>query len=421
MDVVKGVGHGPVSGRGTKGFLGSTMERYFGKELDSDQRPDFPEAGVELKVVPLRFSSGRRRSKERTVITAIDFENVWETPFSHSHLSEKTRRILFVYFDHVAGAPMGTFTVRRVLLWRPDRMAELMLTGCYDYVRLMVGRGEAHRITEAATPGVGACTKGATGQDKVVQPVGTELAMRRAFAFKASFTTDIFRQEPQIDAPFGAEDLESVSGISELFAARLAPFVGRTVGSLAREIDFPLDTIAKNRTALLSRRLLDLPTSGPVREFSRLGATMRVVRLSPSGTPYESVSFPAFAPLELAGQSFEESELLEQVSMLIFVAFGASERSSWSSLKVLGSKVWRPAGAELETMRAEWEVFRSAFARSQPESAPKESETRILHVRPHGRDGRDLVPLPSGRPYRRSSFWLNKRFVAEILSVLDHA
>lgn len=44
-------------------------------------------------------------------------------------------------------------------------------------------------------------------------------------------------------------------------------------------------------------------------------------------------------------------------------------------------------------------------------SWPRSAATEVLHVRPHGRDGKDVLPLPDGRSHVRSSFWLNQSFM----------
>ena len=51
---------------------------------------------------------------------------------------------------------------------------------------------------------------------------------------------------------------------------------------------------------------------------------------------------------------------------------------------------------------------------------PKESESKVCHVRPHGRDASDVFPLPiqdkklKVMEYTKQSFWLNKEYIANI-------
>ena len=47
---------------------------------------------------------------------------------------------------------------------------------------------------------------------------------------------------------------------------------------------------------------------------------------------------------------------------------------------------------------------------------PKQSESRVAHVRPHGRDAEDKLPLPDGRMMTNQCFWLNNNYIAEQIS-----
>ena len=46
---------------------------------------------------------------------------------------------------------------------------------------------------------------------------------------------------------------------------------------------------------------------------------------------------------------------------------------------------------------------------------PKQSENRIAHVRPHGKNAADKLPLPDGRMMTKQCFWLNRGYIASIL------
>lgn len=58
-----------------KGGLGNLIEeKFFHYAANSDSRPDFPEAGVELKVTPYKIGAdGSFSAKERLVLTMIDY------------------------------------------------------------------------------------------------------------------------------------------------------------------------------------------------------------------------------------------------------------------------------------------------------------------------------------------------------------
>jgi DNA mismatch repair protein MutH len=145
--------------------------------------------------------------------------------------------------------------------------------------------------------------------------------------------------------------------------------------------------------------------------------TIRTIRVDPETfLPHEDVSFPAFTPRALAGEEWEASELLPLISSLYFMVFVAHGNEAVLDARLLGGFFWRPDTDELATMGREWEALRRAFAASEPEARPQASQTDILHVRPHGKNKHDTLPLPSGRPFVRSSFWLNRDFVGRLVA-----
>ena len=77
---------------------------------------------------------------------------------------------------------------------------------------------------------------------------------------------------------------------------------------------------------------------------------------------------------------------------------------------------------DLEEVRRVWQktiktikrgvVLRPTASRTY-NNLPKQRESRVAHVRPHGRDSRDMAPLPDGRMMTKQCFWLNRAYVAE--------
>ena len=83
---------------------------------------------------------------------------------------------------------------------------------------------------------------------------------------------------------------------------------------------------------------------------------------------------------------------------------------------------WNIPNEDLEQVRLVWERTVRAIrvgVRSTPMSGgisndlPKKSENPVAHVRPHGRDGSDKLPLPDGRMMTKQCFWLNNTYIRE--------
>jgi DNA mismatch repair protein MutH len=410
---------GERQGTYTKGSVGRYVETYFGLDASSEAGPDFAEAGVELKTVPmLRKGSGPYTAKERTFITAIDYMSIVEQTFDRSPLDLKTRSTLYVFYEWRAEVPIAEFKVLGVLLHERDELDELMLRELHQHVKDAVRTGRAHELSEGDTWGVGAATKDA-GRRTVPQPFGTERARRRAFAYKPSYTTRLW----QLAKHRAAEEPAS-SGLPGSLAAfatevdeKVRAWRGVTVVALVRDLAPDKNPAAKNIVSVVSRRLLGSEGRRDVEAFDRLGVTIRTIRVDPETfLPHEDVSFPAFDPRALAEEEWEASSLLPLVSSLYFMVFVAHQDEAVLDARLLGGFFWRPGRDELTTMGREWEALRRAFAASEPEMRPQASETDILHIRPHAQNKHDTLPLPSGRPFVRSSFWLNRDFVGRLVA-----
>ena len=81
-----------------KGNLGQIIEeRYFHYKCNSDSRPDFHEAGVELKVTPYKQNrDGSISAKERLVLTMIDYGQVVNEKFETGHFWTKSKLLLLI-------------------------------------------------------------------------------------------------------------------------------------------------------------------------------------------------------------------------------------------------------------------------------------------------------------------------------------
>lgn len=75
-----------------KGNLGELIEeKYFHYKNNNDARPDFEEAGVELKVTPYKqLKNGKISAKERLVVNKIDYQRDVNIDFEHSHFWRKS-------------------------------------------------------------------------------------------------------------------------------------------------------------------------------------------------------------------------------------------------------------------------------------------------------------------------------------------
>ena len=102
-----------MGGKG-RAEVGHAIESHFGIPKNPSPLPDFPGAGIELKVVPLRLTGRGLGVKERTVISLIDYVKLPEQTWATASVRKKLR-ILFVFFEHIDERPKSMFPIRRSL------------------------------------------------------------------------------------------------------------------------------------------------------------------------------------------------------------------------------------------------------------------------------------------------------------------
>jgi DNA mismatch repair endonuclease MutH len=397
-------------GRGRQ-EVGHAVEAWFGIAPNPMQAPDFPGAAIELKTVPLVLGTRGLRVKERTVVSLIDFvtlaRETWETASVRKKL-----RILFVFFEHLRGRPKNDYPIHSVVLWKPSEEIEEQIRRDWEAVHGKVLAGLAHELSEADGRILGPCTKGADSSVLRAQPFSDQFAKSRAFALKPSFTFALY-VEPAT-APLAPEKIAESASQDEL-QRRFRRFIGRTVGEVARELGMEA-SVAKNYAARIVMKAVLDASPLPASEFKLVGPTVRVPRIGRDKLPYEALSFPAFVHMELVEETWEDSALLADLEhMLIAPTLGTTKATLPDACVLQEPVYWRPTADQLELIEAEWTTFRDLIAAGEAGSLPTESQTRAIHVRPHARDATDQDPAPGGGSQMKKSFWLNKRFVQQIL------
>ena len=147
-----------------KGGMGNLIEeRYFGYKSNSDRRPDFAEAGIELKATcfDIRKKDHEPSAGERLVLTMIPFDKPIEDDLAESHLWEKCATILLVYYQRDRSIDKYDQQIKYVSLFTPPAEDLKVIRDDYDTIVSYIKAGRAHELSEGLTTYLGACTKGA--------------------------------------------------------------------------------------------------------------------------------------------------------------------------------------------------------------------------------------------------------------------
>jgi DNA mismatch repair protein MutH len=408
---IQGASFKASEARRGKGEVGLAVENYFGIPPNATSAADFPGAGIELKVVPLVRSERGVRVKERTFVSLIDYEALTRETWDTASVRKKLK-ILFVFFEHLHGRSKKQFPIHSVVLWEPLDEIEQQIRSDWERVRAKVLAGLAHELSEGDGRILGPSTKGADSSELRRQPYNDQLAKSRAFALKPSFTFGLY-VEPAV--PFEAEELAENASLARLRRG-FQRFENRTIDEVALELAIR-PSRAKSHAANVVRSAVSAASPMSATEFKLIGPTVRMARVDADAYPYEAMSFPAFRHLDLVRETWEDSELLSLLEhMLIVPVFGIEKSTPAGECIIREPTYWAPTAQQLDLIEREWADFRDRIARGESHALPTERRTKAIHVRPHARDATDRDATPGGGSEIKKSFWLNKRFVQEILT-----
>ena len=97
-----------------KGAIGSVIEEWWLEySINSNSKPDFEEAGVELKVTPYIVGKKGIRAKERHVCNIINYMEEYKNTFKTSSFWKKCNTMLLMSYEHKNNIPKGDFTISK--------------------------------------------------------------------------------------------------------------------------------------------------------------------------------------------------------------------------------------------------------------------------------------------------------------------
>ena len=457
---------------GYKGGVGNLIEeRYFGYDANSDERPDFPAAGVELKTTCFDMKKGGVPSAgERLSITMIPFDRPVDMEFESSHLWEKSHRILLVFYRRDRKVGKYDQVIKYVTLFTPPEKDLAIIREDFETIIKLVREGRADELSEGLTTYLGAATKGASESKMWVEQYyprltveGTgerRLAKRRVFSFKRQYMDYVLnnyvipgrakaRRHAKLAMSRGTAELDSgvtsildkPLGPGETFAGRIeqtvARYIGHTDEDLRKSFGIKLN---KSTWVTIARRILGI-TGNHVEEFRKANISLRVIRVEANGHIKESLSF---APFEfedlLAEPSWYDSNLFACLDEMKFCFVIFRRKKVGGPFYLDSVRLWNMPEADIEhSARACWERTRAVVREgvallprigksgkvTYANNLPAQADNEAVHVRPHANraayrfaDGaevgnikRDASRLPDGRWMTKQSFWLNSGYL----------
>ncbi|WP_310603604.1 Sau3AI family type II restriction endonuclease [Anaerosporobacter sp.] len=291
-----------------KGGLGELIEeRFFHYKSNNDSRPDFYKAGVELKVTPYKINkNGSLAAKERLIITMIDYFKIIGEEFEQSHLWQKARLILLVYYLYQQEIEDRlNYRIGYAKLFTPPEADIQIIKHDFKVIVEKIKAGKAHELSEGDTMYLGAAPKAATSQNRRKQPFSDEPAKPRAFSFKSSYMTYVLNNY----IATGKDTYESiiksdaVESFEDYVVNKINAYRDYSVRDLCGEFQVEYEKKPKNLEAILAYRILGIK-GNHAEEFVKANIVVKAIRIEKNNTIKESMSFPTFRFKELVKEKW---------------------------------------------------------------------------------------------------------------------
>lgn len=442
-----------------KGGMGTLIEeRYFGYKANSDDRPDFPEAGVELKATCFDvLKDGRKSAGERLVLTMIPYDRPVSLDYDSSHLKTKLSNILLIYYGRDRSIDKYDQRIERAVMVRLPEEDMKIIRADYEKIISYIQDGHADELSEGMTTYLGACTKGTTEAtmwaDQYYEYFNTDTgeierhrAKRRAFSLKRSYM-DYVLHTYVLGAPRVGESIVQDDGKFIDFESYVTGLIERHYGETDRQIaeQYGLEyTGNKAQWTTLVYRMLGIKNNA-AEEFVKAGISVRTVRVNNRGHIEQAMSFPPFEFKRLIEEDWETSPFHAclETNRFFFVVFREDHDGVLHLDRCL---FWAMGENEIEgPAKACWNETRKAIregVKLNPyrdasgklkvtNNLPGMADNPIVHVRPHtskaayrfadgteiGDIARNAYELPDGRWMTKQSFWFNKGYLEHILGL----
>ena len=425
-----------------KGQLGQLVEVYFfGIDNNSRQEADFPEAGLELKVTPLKkLKDNKLAIKERLVCTMIDFTKDQVVPFERSHVYRKCAFMLIPFYLHEEGIPVQRLKFIYDVLWQIPDKDLLIMKQDYDKIIAKIKAGRAHELSEGDTTYLGACRKGQKGDAGVFYqlPNGIQAkipAPKRAFSLKTQYMRTIL----EFAMKTGGQGINNTSALvhgykhhlideselreksfEDILLNRFKPYYGMSYNELVMTLNAPTSG-AKSKYFLVANEILtECHQRGEdvtkEEEFQKSGIVIKTIRLNKNGRPAEAMSFENINYYDiLKEEDWFESRLYDIFTgRFLFIVFQEDENGE---VRLKKAFFWTMPTKDLDDAAAYWLNIKNAVKGNHiaPEYFFRESDHKKFHVRPKGKNAADVTANPNGGTVKRYCYWFNHDYIKAII------
>lgn len=407
-----------------KGKLGQLIEEIlFNYKPNSRKDADFSSAGVELKVTPLKkLKNGKLTIKERLVLSLINFQTVVDETWENNSLFPKLHFLLLMFYLHESKAPLDLI-FKLITLWEPSEADLAIIKKDWQFIVNKIKAGKAHELSEADTNYLGACPKGKDNTDIVSQPNNNIKAMRRAFSFKTSYIRSIYEELCIQNTP--KINISTTGNFEESIKEVFAPYIGKSLKFFIENNKINISRTNKHFNKLVIDAFLKQQfggTSEEINEFRKANISLKTIVLKSNDIPKESMSFKQIQYKDIINEEWDDFEINKihrdgRFLWIIFKINTSYKKQSdvplrdiilekvmfwsmpYSDLQVEYKKLWKDTKAKIQ--KGDYTHFLGC------------KDNRVGHIRPKGRNSKDLMETPQGTFEKKKCFWINASYIAE--------
>lgn len=426
---------------GGKGSFGNYIEElYFEYNRNSDSDPDFKKVGYELKTSPLKLLKNKRFvSKERLVLSIINYMNVINEDFTNSKFWSKNAKIIFIFYLYEKEKLPLDYIIKIVEKWEFPKEDIIIIEKDFNIIKNKVLNGKAHELSESDTLYLGACTKGSSSKSVRTQPNSAIPAKQRAFSLKQGYLNHIINKISGeenygkiIDSPSEIKELS----LEELILNKFDKYLNKNIDELKKEFNYFSTKKPKNLFSIISHLILSNSTL-EIEEIEKSEMKIKTVRIEEKNSIEQHLSLPTIDFYEIYNNYWENSELKKEIDRKFIFVFFKKNNDDYHLEKVV---IHQFKIDDINEIRKVWlktkktlihgNIFKKyAFSKNgnlilnkrgekiKLNNFPKSSESNICHVRPDGKDSYDCKPIPIEdkilriNEYSKQSFWINKEYI----------
>lgn len=432
-----------IEPRRGKGRLGQLVEEYFyGYDVNSNPDADFSNAGLELKVTPLKeLKNNKLAIKERLVCTMIDYDADQNKTFEQSHVYLKCAYMLILFYLHKADVPVQQLRFIYAILWQIPPKDLLIMKQDYEKITAKIRAGKAHELSEGDTVYLGACRKGGKGDSDVFYnlPDGTRTkipAPKRAFSLKMQYMRTVLEFAEKTGGQCTYNTSAFVRGygshlveegelrnrcLEDILLDRFSSYYGKTYDDLVQDLHLPV-TGAKSRYFLIANEILTKRGSCGVdvtksEEFVKSGIVIKTIRVRKNGRPAEAMSFENINYFEILNEDDWFSSRLYDIftGRFLFIVF---DEDVSGQARLQKAFFWTMPVSDLDEASEYWLSIKNAVKDNHiaPEYFYRESDHRKFHVRPKAKNAADVTANPHGGSVKKYCYWFNRDYVMQIIT-----